>query len=232
MKKLLAILLLTSLIAGCATFRDNPTSFKEPSDYSNYVNLNGVNIACEALDSRIASKRQFNVDLNRIGVLPVRLIVRNTGPDEIKIDRAQVFGILNNGGMYNTLALHQSIDRITRSQAKRGAAGGALLGAVAGGALGAGMGAIAGGGDSFATATGAAMGGTFGAIAGGTVGADSIAAYIGESMWYLNWGDRVVHPGYLENGFIFLPKADYQKIEIGVYNIAKNKMEKVVISLK
>lgn len=232
MKVLISILIPIFLIAGCATFQANVTSFKDPSVYSNHVNLDGVIVACEILDTKETSKRQFNVDLNAIGVLPVRLIVKNDSKSEVEVDRAQVFGFLADGSIYNTFALRQSIQKIRNSEIGKGMANGAIAGAVAMGALGAGIGAAAGGGDSGATATGAAIGGSVGALAGGAAGADSIAEYIHKEMWYLDWGDKAIYPGYLENAFIFLPKADYERIEVGVFNISKNKMEKAIIKLK
>ena len=216
---------------GCATFKANVTSFRSPADYPNHVNLSGLIIACEVLNTPEASKRQFNVDLNAIGVLPVRLIVKNDSQSEIEIDRSQIFGILSDGSMYNTYALHQSIDRIRSSEIGKGMAAGAVAGTVVLGAAGAGIGAATGG-DSNSAGTGAAIGGTAGALGGAAAGADSIAEYIHKEMWYLDWGDKAVYPGYLLNGFIFLPKAEYQRIEIGVFNISKSKMEKAVINLK
>lgn len=232
MKKMIIILLIAFLITGCATFKANITSFQDPSAYSNHVTLNGVIVACEILNTKEASKRQFNVDLNAIGVLPVRLIVKNDSSSEVEIDRSQIFGILPDGSMYNTFALHQSIERIRGSEIGKGMATGAVAGAVAMGALGAGIGAAAGGGDSGSTAAGAAIGGTVGALGGAAAGGDSIAEYIHKEMWYLDWGDRAIYPGYLVNAFIFLPKASYQRLEIGVFNISKNKMEKAIINLK
>lgn len=231
MKKTVLTLLCIISLVGCATFKANVTSFRSPADYPNHVNLNGLIIACEVLNTPEASKEQFNVDLNAIGVLPVRLIVKNDSQSEAEIDRSQIFGILADGSMYNTYALHQSIDRIRGSEIGKGMAAGAVAGAVVLGAAGAGIGAAAGG-DSNSAGTGAAIGGTVGALSGGAAGADSIAEYIHKEMWYLDWGDKAVYPGYLLNGFIFLPKAEYQRIEIGVFNISKSKMEKVVINLK
>ncbi len=231
MKLVYIVLLCASLVAGCATFQANVTSFRPPTDYANHVNLNGLVIACEVLGSPELSKRQFNVDLNAIGVLPVRLIVKNDSQTEAEIDRSQIFGVLSDGSLYNTYALHQSINKIRGSEIGKGMANGAIAGALIMGAAGAGIGAAAGG-DSNSAGTGAAIGGTMGALGGAAEGADSIAEYIHKEMWYLDWGDKAIYPGYLINGFIFLPKADYQKLEIGVFNISKSKMEKVTISLK
>ena len=232
MRKIIAVIACIVLFAGCATFKTQTTSFKTPSAYPNYASVDGVELAAILVDTKEASKHHFNVDLNKIGVLPVRLIVKNDGDNEVEIDASQVFGILPDGSMFNTYKLHQSIDKIRSSEIGKGMATGAMTGALVAGAVGAGIGAAVGGGDSDTTAAGAAIGGSSGAVAGAAESADSIASYIHKEMWHLDWGDQAIYPGYMINGFVFLPKADYQKLQIGVFNISESKMKKVVLELK
>ncbi|HOX54149.1 MAG TPA: hypothetical protein PLC32_01715 [Candidatus Omnitrophota bacterium] len=230
MKKNLIFLFCIFILIGCATMKNKPTSFLAPENNPHRVNYNGAIIACETLDTAEASKKQFNIDFNAKKILPVRLIVRNSGQQDIRIISSQVFGVLADGSFYNALTLDQSLQDIGLLENVKGSARGAAVGSLVGATAGAAGGAIFGK-NSSSTATGAAIGGVAGAVIGGAGGKESIATYLDREMQDLAWVDRVVFPGYIMNGFIFLPKADYQKIELGILNSA-NKMERVTINLK
>lgn len=231
MNKAIVILFCILSLIGCATFRSKPTPFHAPEDNPNHVNLNGLIIACETLDTPEASKKQFNIDFNAKKVLPVRLIVRNNSQNKVKFIRSQIFGIVKDSSFYNALSLNQSLQDIKLLETVKGGSRGSAVGSVIGGAAGAAGGAIFGK-NSSSTATGAAIGSVAGAVIGGAKGAESISTYLDKEMQDLAWEDKTVSIGYLENGFIFLPKADYYKVELGIINTANNKMERVTLKLK
>lgn len=219
-----------SLFAGCATFEEKVTPIRTPEDYYWHTEAGEVVIACEILKSAEQSKAQFNVDLNKKGILPVKLIVKNKGKEGVEIDRSQIFGVLNDGSMFNAYALHQSIERVEQGEISRGAIKGAGKGAVVGAVAGAALGAV--GGDSSDVGGMAGVGAVMGGFMGAAIGADSLACYIPEKLHYLSWEKRRIPPGYLVSGFIFLPKADYVQLKIGVLNLNKREFSEAVINLR
>jgi len=55
--------------------------------------LGGHVVAADLLDTREKSKRVFGTDLAAADILPVQLVVKNTGSQEYEIDAAQVYGM-------------------------------------------------------------------------------------------------------------------------------------------
>lgn len=218
-------------LSGCATFQDRVTPIRPPSDYYTHTDVGGVVIACEVLSTPQQSEAQFNVDLTRIGILPIKLIVKNNSEQSVQIDRSQIFGVLNDGSMFNSYALHQSIERIRGAETAKGAVKGAGAGAVVGAVAGAALGAVSGG-DSREVGRMAGTMGAMGGFMGAVVGGDSIASYIPEKLHYLDWGRRNIRPGYLISGFIFLPRADYVQLKIAILNTAEDKVSEAVIGLR
>ena len=235
MKKRIYLLLATcySLLAlsGCATFQDRVTPIRPPADYYTHTDVGGVVIATEVLSTPEQSRAQFNTDLGRIGILPVKLIVKNNSGQSVQIDRSQIFGVLNDGSMYNSYALHQSVERIRGAETAKGAVKGAGAGAAIGAVAGAALGAVSGG-DSREVGRMAGTMGVMGGFMGAVVGGDSIASYIPEKLHYLDWGRRNIRPGYLISGFIFLPRADYVKLKLAILNTAEDRVSEAVIKLR
>ncbi|MCD6093202.1 MAG: hypothetical protein J7J51_00155 [Candidatus Omnitrophica bacterium] len=225
------ICFLASIISGCATFQDRVTPIRPPSDYYTRTDVGGVVIAAEVLSTPEQSRAQFNVDLGKIGILPIKLIVKNNSEQTVQIDRSQIFGVRNDGSMYNAYALHQSVERIRASETTKGAVKGAGTGAVVGAVAGATLGAVSGG-DSREVGRMAGVGAAMGTFMGAALGGDSIASYIPEKMHYLDWGRRTIRPGYLISGFIFLPRADYVELRLAILNTAEDKVSEAVIRLR
>lgn len=222
---------LFSAITGCATFQDMVTPIRPPADYYTHTDVGGVIIAVEVLSTPEQSRAQFNTDLGRIGILPIKLIVKNNSGQSVQIDRSQIFGVLNDGSMFNSYALHQSIERIRGAETAKGAVKGAGAGAAVGAIAGAALGAVSGG-DSRDVGRMAGTMGVMGGFMGAVVGGDSIASYIPKKMHYLDWGKRNIRPGYLISGFIFLPKNNYAQLKIAVLNTVEDRVSETAIGLR
>ncbi|WP_244859932.1 hypothetical protein [Nitrosococcus oceani] len=202
-------------------------SFKSPAHYANHQQIDGLDIAMIPIDSPDRSKAIFGTDLKTANILPVHLIVENKGTKEFEINAQQIFGVVANGEMTAAYSLGKSAQHVRRSSIGTTAVTGAVVGAVAGAAVGAGLGAAIGhaAGDSGGGAgAGAAIGGATGAATGAGAGlSDAITIQFKKELASLAFEDRVIYPGDIQQGFIYLKWNPYQKIRVKVFDITDNK---------
>ena len=181
----------------------------------------GLSIGADVLSDTERCKQNFGVDLNRAGVLPVQLIYTNTGNHVYNIQRGQVFAVDYDNNMWQALTTEQATGRIAGSEVGqdllRGAGKGALIGGAGGAALGAALGAVMGD-----AGKGAMIGAAAGGIGGGAYGAvhekSKVEKVVNRDVMSKALQDQQVAPGYTVNGFIFLPKGNYHRIEINVFD--------------
>ncbi|OHC08691.1 MAG: hypothetical protein A3K50_05470, partial [Planctomycetes bacterium RIFOXYD12_FULL_42_12] len=181
----------------------------------------GLSIGADVLSDTERCKQNFGVDLNRAGVLPVQLIYTNTGNHVYNIQRGQVFAVDYDNNMWQALTTEQATGRIAGSEVGqdllRGAGKGALIGGAGGAALGAALGAAMGD-----AGKGAMIGAAAGGIGGGAYGAvhekSKVEKVVNRDVMSKALQDQQVAPGYTVNGFIFLPKGNYHRIEINVFD--------------
>ena len=181
----------------------------------------GLSIGADVLSDTERCKQNFGVDLNRAGVLPVQLIYTNTGNHVYNIQRGQIFAVDYDNNMWQALTTEQATGRIAGSEVGqdllRGAGKGALIGGAGGAALGAALGAAMGD-----AGKGAMIGAAAGGIGGGAYGAvhekSKVEKVVNRDVMSKALQDQQVAPGYTVNGFIFLPKGNYHRIEINVFD--------------
>ena len=181
----------------------------------------GLSIGADVLSDPDRCKQYFGVDLNRAGVLPVLLVYTNGGNHVYNIQRGQVFAVDYDNNMWQVLTAEQATDRIAGSEVGqdllRGAGKGALIGGAGGAALGAALGAVMGD-----AGKGAMIGAAAGGIGGGAYGAvhekSKVEKVVNRDVMSKALQDQQVAPGYTVNGFIFLPKGNYHRIEINVFD--------------
>jgi len=181
----------------------------------------GLSIGADVLSDPDRCKQYFGVDLNRAGVLPVLLVYTNGGNHVYNIQRGQVFAVDYDNNMWQALTAEQATDRIAGSEVGqdllRGAGKGALIGGAGGAALGAALGAVMGD-----AGKGAMIGAAAGGIGGGAYGAvhekSKVEKVVNRDVMSKALQDQQVAPGYTVNGFIFLPKGNYHRIEINVFD--------------
>ena len=193
----------------------------------------GLSIGADVLSDTERCKQNFGVDLNRAGVLPVQLIYTNTGNHVYNIQRGQVFAVDYDNNMWQALTTEQATGRIAGSEVGqdllRGAGKGALIGGAGGAALGAALGAAMGD-----AGKGAMIGAAAGGIGGGAYGAvhekSKVEKVVNRDVMSKALQDQQVAPGYTVNGFIFLPKGNYHRIEINVFDTTGQQSVKYTVT--
>ena len=193
----------------------------------------GLSIGADVLSDTERCKQYFGVDLNKAGVLPVQLVYTNSGNHVYNIQRGQVFAVDYDNNMWQALTTEQATGRIAGSEVGqdllRGAGKGALIGGAGGAALGAALGAAMGD-----AGKGAMIGAAAGGIGGGAYGAvhekSKVEKVVNRDVMSKALQDQQVAPGYTVNGFIFLPKGNYHRIEINVFDTTGQQSVKYTIT--
>lgn len=221
------------LVSSCAApLKTSTVSFKTPSSYPNYHELDGLHIAINPLVDKKDCESVFGTDLREAEILPVQIIVHNTGRKEYEIDDQQVFGVEPNGVFTQSYSIVAGAEKVRASSIGTTVATGATVGALLGAAMGASLGAAAGSatGDAGAgAAAGAALGGATGAVAGTGAGmSDVFTLRFKRELAQVAFGDRAIYPGDIHQGFVYLPWKHYSHIRLKVLNVTDNS----VIELK
>jgi len=234
--RLILLLIVYFCVSCAAPLKTKPTAFTDPNLLANKVELNGLVVGVELLDTPARSEEAFGTDLGVSGVLPVRVIARNGGTHEFEIDARQMFGILPNAQLVQAYNLDQATGEIRASSIGTTVATGAVVGALAGAAVGAGIGAGVGqayGDAGTGAATGAAVGGTAGAAHGAAAGgSDWITIEFRRQLAATQFGDKVLFPGNLDQGFVFLRAGSYSKLRVLVRDITENKAHDLSLPLQ
>lgn len=236
MKRLAAICAVLIVVGGCGpSFQSNITPIRPPSSYPASHQQDGLQIGFDVL-SPAEQVEHFGVDMTNADVVPLRVVVRNDGTEEFYVQAEQIFGKTANGDLYPAYRLDQSVARVRQSELgkamARGAATGIIVGAMVGAAAGA---AIGGAVDSPAAgaALGAATGGTAGGLSGASAAADATSRAIKSELRKVDWGNRVIYPGRIEHGFLFLKSGvAYEALEVLLYNVNQRRNTRVAIDLR
>ncbi len=216
---------------GCAApLRTTVAPFRLPDSYPSFARIEGLELAVDPIDTEEQSARIFGTDLYSAHFLPLHLIMKNSGSHEFEINAAQIFGISAAGEFAGAYTLDQATRQVRESSigttAAAGLAVGALTGAVAGAAIG---GAAAGGRGA---AMGAAVGGAVGGVSGVAEGtSDIIAQRFKRELATQDFGDRVITPGNIEHGFVYLKWQPYTSVRIKVFDITTNKVHEVQLPI-
>lgn len=193
----------------------------------------GLAIGADVLSDPERCKQYFGVDLNKAGVLPVLLVYTNGGNHVYNIQRGQVLAVDYDNNMWQALTTEQATDRIAGSEVGqdllKGAGKGALIGGAGGAALGAALGAVMGD-----AGKGAMIGAAAGGIGGGAYGAvhekSKVEKVVNRDVMSKALQDQQVAPGYTISGFIFLPKGNYHRIEINVFDTTGQQSVKYTVT--
>jgi outer membrane lipoprotein SlyB len=227
------------ILTACGKpLQTNIVPIKNPMGYASALEKDGLQIGFDTL-SPSDQVEQFNVDMTNADVVPIRVVVRNDSQDEFYIKAEQIFGRTSNADLYPAYRLDQTIERIRQSEVGKAMASGAVAGVLVGAAIGAAAGAAIGGavdgssGAGQGAALGAATGGTAGGISGAVGYADAVSRQIAVELRKVDWGNRVVYPGHIEHGFLFMkPGVAYEAIEVLIYNVNQRKNERIAVSLR
>lgn len=226
-------LFLFLLVFGCAApLKTDTVSFKLPSSYPNYKNLDGLHVAVVPVSSLEQTEKIFGTDLKEANILPLQLVVKNNSVKEFEINHQQIFGITPNDELTVAYNLSKTAEHVRSSSIGTTAATGAVAGALAGAAIGAGLGAAISDNSGSGAATGAAIGGAAGGTSGAASGmSDSITSRFKRELANLSFGDRVIFQGDIQQGFIYFKWQNYNQIRLNVFNITDNKMNELIFNI-
>ena len=230
------VFMLLILLTGCAApLRTSVAPFRPPGQMPNAQTVWKLVVAADALDTPEKSSRVFGTDLGAADILPVQLVVENRGSQEYEIDVAQIFGVTGSE-LYPAFNLTQAAKRVRESSIGTTVVGQAVLGALmlgaAGAAIGAGAGSVSGDAATGAAA-GAAIGGAVGATAGAAEGAsDRYTHQFRHELAAQDFGDRVVFPGDIQQGFIYFQVQPYTALRVKVTNISERKTQVIEIPVR
>lgn len=233
--RLISLLLLLPYVVACAApLRSGVAPFMPPDRLPNVQVVWQLAIAAYPLDTEAKSSRAFGTDLRAADILPIQLIAENKGGHEYEIDAAQIFGVRGTE-LYPAFTLSQAATRVRESSIGTTVVGHAVLGAIAGAAAGAAIGAAAGGAAGQAgsgAATGAALGGAVGTTSGIAAGASYRYTHkFRHELAAQDFGNRVLFPGDLRQGFIYLQAQPYTGLRVKVTNITTRTTQVIEIPL-
>jgi len=215
MKKICLWLAIAGLVlatfGACTSYKSQEVPFRAPTAYSNVQVVAGAKIAAEAFADKDLAKQAFGFDIRDAGLLPVMVVVDNTGSSSLKFVAEQTFLVDGNGGMWNILESRTAYERLEKSSeyariAKEGGRG-SILGGAGGALVGAAIGILAGDNVGEAALKGAAVGAAGGAVIGGASEAGSDEGYrtIARDIANKELKNYPIEPGILARGFIFFP---------------------------
>lgn len=204
--------LITALVLGaCTPYKSQEVSFKPPSKISNMQIAAGAEVAALAYHKPRPAKRAFGFNIHKAGLLPIQVIIDNTGKRHLRIVPGQTFLIDEQGSYWNLLDRQTAYKRVEQSSeypriAKEagqksilGAAGGAIVGAAIGILTGENVGESAGKGAALGAASGSVLGGSWEIVSG------EAEQQISRDLADKNLENRTIGPGILGRGFLFFP---------------------------
>jgi len=213
-RMIISILLIftVSIFFGCATaYKAKPLSFKAPTAYPNYTQIDGVGIGARAYVSPEQAKAAFGFDIRAAGMLPVEVVFDNQGRSSLEIDGAQTFLEDENGNLWPILSSKIAYERATRyaktNQVFKSGAYHGFLGATAGAIIGAAIGIVSGENAIRSAGKGAALGAAAGATLGGvnSYGSNRARRSIIQDLREKSLQYKPIPPDGLSFGFLFFP---------------------------
>jgi len=199
------------LISSCTSYKSQEVPFKLPAASANMQVVNGAQVAAQAYADKKAAREAFGFDIRDAGLLPVQVVIDNSGNQALSVVPEQTFLIDDAGNLWNLLDRRTAYERVEKSsefaRIGKGAGRGGVLGAAGGAVVGAAIGILSGENVGSATAKGAAVGAAGGAVIGGTQAGTSPEGgrEIAHDLANKQLENRPVAPGILARGFLFFP---------------------------
>jgi hypothetical protein len=215
MKKMIVTICLVFAVAafsGCApAYKAQPLSFRAPTAYPNYTQVDGVGIGARAYVSPEQARKAFGFDILAAGMLPVEVVFDNKSLRPVEIDSSQTFLEDDEGNLWPILSSKIAYERATKyaktNQVFEAGAYHGFLGATAGAILGAAIGIVSGENAIRSAGRGAALGAAAGATLGGagSLGSNEARRNIVQDLQQKSLQYRPIPPGGLSFGFLFFP---------------------------
>lgn len=210
-RNLLLMSLSVVLLFACTTYKTQYVGFRPAAQYPNSVIAGGVTIGAEAFAEQAAAREAFGFDIKKAGLLPVQVVLENSGGGMVEVVGGQTFLVDNNNRYWNLISNRAAVERVaaaTQSGAIwRGAGKGAGWGAASGAVLGAAFGILTGENVAEAAGKGAAVGAAGGAVYGGAKeGTDSDRQRtIADDIRDKGLEGKSIPSQSIANGFLFFP---------------------------
>ena len=229
------VLLILLVVSGCgASFQPNVTPIHSPEEYSSSFENDGLKIGFEFLNPG-KQIENFGVDLTKANIQPVRIVVLNDSIYEFHIQDDQIFGRTKEMDLYPVYRIDQTTEQVLKSEIGAATSRGAITG-LAGLIVGAAAGAVIGEAVWGDASEGAVVGGTIGALSGAasaTDAMDTTSLAIKEELRKINWGNRVIHPGQIEYGFLFFKTGPvYEALRFLIFNVNQTDSKQVIIPVR
>lgn len=196
---------------GCAPYKSQEVSFRHPSAYPGMQSVAGALIAAESFNDSNQARQAFGFDIRGAGLLPVQVVVDNTGPEALLLVPDQTFLIDAQGRMWNLLDSRTAYQRVESSSEfaaiAKEAGRGSVLGAAGGALIGAAVGIVTGSNVLEALGKGAAVGAAGGAVLGGAgaTTSDEPGRQISRDLATKQLENKAIQSGDLARGFLFFP---------------------------
>ena len=211
MKRILTCLVLVLVLGACTAYKSQETSFKPPDSIPNMQIAAGAKVASIAYADSVLARQAFGFNIRKAGLLPVQVVVDNTGNANLRIVPGQTFLIDDQGNYWNLLDRQTAYQRVERSSEYARIAGSAgkrsLLGAAGGAIVGAAIGILTGDNVGEAIGKGAAVGAAGGALLGGgeEMVSDTSERRISQDLADKSLENRTIGAKKLGRGFLFFP---------------------------
>lgn len=205
------LFLAVSLLSACTFYASREVPFRPPEQIANVQQVGGAKVAAEQYADKSAAKAAFGFDIRGAGLLPVQVVIDNSGPQRFEIVADQTFLVDASGAYWNLLDRKTTYQRVESSSEYativKGGAEKGMWGAAAGALAGAAIGVLSGHNVAEAAGMGAAAGAAAGAIYGGAdAGSSDVAGrQIARDLANKDLENRIVEPGNLGRGFLFFP---------------------------
>jgi hypothetical protein len=211
MKRIFLSLGMLLLIAACTGYKSQETPFRPPESLANMQMAAEAKVASVAYDDPKEAEQAFGFNIRKAGLLPVQVVIDNTGTSSLTVVPGQTFLIDEQGNYWNLLDRQTAYERVEESSEYARIAGQAgkrsLLGAAGGAVVGAAVGILTGENVGEALGKGAVVGAAGGAVLGGGEELASTKAErrISQDLADKNLENRTVGPRMLGRGFLFFP---------------------------
>lgn len=232
-------LMLIFLLSGCSFYESREVPFKPPSQYANLQVVADAKVAAESYSEEDRAKDVFGFNIRKAGLLPVQVVIENSGPNRLELVPEQTFLVDSSGGFWNLLDRRTAYERVEESSEfgtiAKGSAKKAFLGAAAGAIVGLAVGILDGGNVAEDIGRGAVVGAAGGAILGGVQEgtSDEPGRKIARDLANKELQNRIVEPGTLGNGFLFFPgeAPDATQLRIQFRDVTTNTLHSTVMVL-
>lgn len=212
--QLIALLSLVVALSGCATYGERVAPVPLPETQA-HVKADGVRILAQDFANEQKARSAFGFDIRGAGLLPVRLVIDNQGPGEVRVDAKQTFLIDAQGQAWPLLSAEQAYQRVKShvelGETAKGVGRPALLLGAAGAIAGAAIGLVAGHDVGEIVGKGAAVGAAAGALLGGARQHEALDSRISRDLLQESLRNDRIGSGELAYGYLFFPGKEEAK---------------------